>query len=148
MLPALLAVKNNYWQTNAFTLAHSLTLLGWLKPHSRWVELGFTLSVLFAALNNIWPMVLCLTWLTFAFGLLHGMVFSCGIDELGLPADQQLLSLLAFNLGVEMGQLAILTILLPILILLRNTGFYRRGIMPEGSLLIVMMALQRSIERW
>ena len=112
------------------------------------MELGIAISVLFAALNNIWPIVLRLAWLTFAFGLLHGMGFAGVLGELGLPADQQLLSILAFNLGVEIGQLAILAILLPVLILLRNTKLYSKGIMPVGSLLIAMMAVQWSIERW
>lgn len=145
-------LTNTVWIVSAFTLAHSLTLtataLGWLSPSSRWVELGIALSVLFAALNNIWPVVLRLAWLTFAFGLLHGMGFAGVLGELGLPADQQLLSILAFNLGVEIGQLAILVILLPILILLRNTTFYTRGVLPVGSILIAIMAVQWSVERW
>ena len=167
LLPAVLQRKNKQWQAitsvktiltntvwiiSAFTLAHSLTLtataLGWLTPSSRWVELGIAISVLFAALNNIWPVVLRLAWLTFAFGLLHGMGFAGVLGELGLPADQQLLSILAFNLGVEIGQLAILAVLLPVLILLRNTKLYSKGIMPVGSLLIAIMAVQWSIERW
>jgi hypothetical protein len=167
LLPAVLERKNKQWQAitsvkviltntvwiiSAFTLAHSLTLtataLGWLSPSSRWVELGIALSVLFAGLNNIWPLVLRLAWLTFAFGLLHGMGFAGVLGELGLPADQQLLSILAFNLGVEIGQLAILAILLPVLILLRQTKFYSKSLMPAGSLLIALMAVQWSIERW
>lgn len=167
LLPAVLQRKNKQWQAissvnrilintlwivSAFTLAHSLTLtataLGWFSPSSRWVELGIAISVLFAALNNIWPVVVRLAWLTFAFGLLHGMGFAGVLGELGLPADQQLLSILAFNLGVEIGQLAILALLLPILILLRNSKVYRNGIMPVSSLLIALMAVQWSIERW
>ena len=167
LLPAVLHRKNNQWQAiesvkpilthtvwiiSAFTLAHSLTLtataLGWLTPSSRWVELGIAVSVLFAAINNIKPVVLKLAWLTFAFGLLHGMGFAGVLGELGLPADQQLLSILAFNLGVEIGQLAILVILLPILILLRNSKVYSKAIMPAGSLLIAFMAIQWIIERW
>lgn len=145
-------LTNTIWIVSAFTLAHSLTLtataMGWLSPSSRWVELGIALSVLFAALNNIWPLVLRLGWLTFAFGLLHGMGFAGVLGELGLPADQQLLSILAFNLGVEIGQLGILILLLPVLILLRNANVYRRGLMPLGSLVIAIMAVQWSIERW
>lgn len=143
---------NTVWIISAFTLAHSLTLtataLGWLNPSSRWVELGIAASVLFAALNNIWPLILRLGWLTFAFGLLHGMGFAGVLGELGLPADQQLLSILAFNLGVELGQLAILAIILPLLIWLRNMKIYRTTIMPAGSLLIAIMAVQWIIERW
>jgi hypothetical protein len=145
-------LTNTVWIISAFTLAHSLTLtataMNWLSPSSRWVELSIALSVLFAALNNIWPLVLRLGWLTFAFGLLHGMGFAGVLGELGLPADKQLLSILAFNVGVELGQLAILAILLPVLVLLRDTQFYRRGILPVGSVLIALMAIQWSIERW
>lgn len=145
-------LTNTVWIVSAFTLAHSLTLtataLGWLSPSSRWVELGIALSVLFAALNNIWPLVLRLGWLTFAFGLLHGMGFAGVLGELGLPPDQQLPSILAFNLGVEIGQLAILAVLLPLLILLRNTSLYNRAVMPVGSFVIAVIAVQWSIERW
>ncbi|MFQ3237320.1 MAG: hypothetical protein ACI9C4_002901, partial [Paraglaciecola sp.] len=145
-------LTNTVWIVSAFTLAHSITLtataMGWVNPNSRWVELGIALSVLFAALNNIWPLVLRLGWLTFAFGLLHGMGFAGVLGELGLPADQQLLSIVAFNLGVEIGQLAILAILLPLLILLRHIPLYSRGVMPVGSLIIALMAVQWSMERW
>lgn len=143
---------NTVWIVSAFTLAHSITLtataMGWVDPSSRWVELGIALSVLFAALNNIWPLVIRLGWLTFAFGLLHGMGFAGVLGELGLPADQQLLSILAFNLGVEIGQLGILVILLPLLIFMRHTPLYSRGVMPVGSILIALMAVLWSIERW
>jgi hypothetical protein len=138
-------LTNTVWIVSAFTLAHSITLtataMGWVNPNSRCVELGIALSVLFAALNNIWPLVLRLGWLTFAFGLLHGMGFAGVLGELGLPADQQLLSILAFNLGVEIGQLAMLAILLPLLILLRHIPLYSRGVMPAGSLIIALMFL-------
>ena len=76
------------------------------------------------------------------------MGFAGVLGELGLPADQQLLSILAFNLGVELGQFAILVLLLPILILLRKTKFYIQGVMPIGSLLIALMAVLWIIERW
>ena len=68
-------IKHTAWIVTAFTLAHSLTLtataLNLVSPSSRWVELGIAISVLFAALNNVWPVILRLGWLTFAFGLLH-----------------------------------------------------------------------------
>jgi hypothetical protein len=111
------------------------------------VELGIALFILFAALNKIWPLVPRLAWLTFAFSLLQGMGFAGVLGELGLPANQQLLSILAFNLGVESGQLAILAIVLPVLILLRQTKVYSTGLMPVGSLFIALMAMQWIIER-
>ncbi|WP_462168310.1 HupE/UreJ family protein [Pseudoalteromonas lipolytica] len=140
------------WIVTAFTLAHSITLtataLELVSPNSRWVELGIALSVLFAALNNIWPLIVRLGWVTFAFGLLHGMGFASVLGELGLSSDYQLMSILAFNLGVEVGQLVILAICLPVLISLRNRDWYRKWLMPAGSLTIAVIALQWSIERF
>lgn len=144
--------KQTAWIITAFTLAHSITLtvtaLGILDFSSHWVELGIALSVLFAALNNIWPIVLRLGWITFGFGLLHGMGFAGVLGELGLPENQKLLSILAFNLGVEVGQLAILTVVLPLLIACRSMQWYRNWGMQLGSVAIGIMAIQWSVERF
>jgi len=143
--------KHTAWIVTAFTLAHSITLtataMNLLAPNSRWVELGIAISVLFAALNNIWPLVVRLGWVTFAFGLLHGMGFASVLGELGLSSDYQLLSVLAFNLGVEIGQLAILAVALPLLMLARNHNWYQKWVMPAGSIAIALIAVQWSIER-
>ena len=145
-------IKHTAWIVTAFTLAHSITLtataMNLVSPNSRWVELGIAISVLFAALNNVWPLVLRLGWLTFAFGLLHGMGFASVLGELGLSSDYQLLSILAFNLGVEIGQLSILLIALPILIYVRHYTWYKKWLMPMGSVAIAIVALQWSIERF
>ncbi|WP_049765959.1 HupE/UreJ family protein [Paraglaciecola sp. T6c] len=167
LLPCVLLRQEGQWQRNpqlknvlsttvwiisAFTLAHSITLtataLGWIIPSSRWVEFGIAISVLFAALNNVKPIILRLGWLTFAFGLLHGMGFAGVLGELGLPGDQKLLSILAFNLGVEIGQLAIVLVALPLLILLAKTALYRRWVMPGASIGIALVALNWAIERF
>ncbi|MEO3680818.1 HupE/UreJ family protein [Shewanella vesiculosa] len=144
--------KDTAWIITAFTLAHSVTLtataLGILNFSSHWVELGIALSVLFAALNNVWPIVLRLGWITFAFGLLHGMGFAGVLGELGLPENQKLLAILAFNVGVEIGQLAILALVLPLLIFLRHTNWYRNWGMQLGSIAIGLMAIQWSVERF
>ncbi|MBB1504264.1 HupE/UreJ family protein [Pseudoalteromonas sp. SG41-1] len=143
--------KHTAWIVTAFTLAHSITLtataMQLVTPNSRWVELGIAISVLFAALNNIWPLVVRLGWVTFAFGLLHGMGFASVLGELGLSSDYQLLSVLAFNLGVEIGQLAILAVTLPVLIWARNYHWYQKWVMPAGSLAIAIIAVQWSMER-
>ncbi|MGX9462711.1 HupE/UreJ family protein [Shewanella sp. A14] len=140
------------WIITAFTLAHSVTLtataMGILNFSSHLVELGIALSVLFAALNNVWPIVFRLGWVTFAFGLLHGMGFAGVLGELGLPENQKLLAILAFNVGVEVGQLAILAVVLPLLIFLRHTLWYRNWGMQLGSVAIGLMAIQWSVERF
>jgi hypothetical protein len=145
-------IKHTTWIITAFTIAHSITLtataMNLVATNSRWVEVGIALSVVFAALNNVWPLVLRLGWLTFAFGLLHGMGFASVLVELGLSSNYQLLSILAFNIGVEIGQLSILLIILPLLISVRNYRWYKKWLMPVGSLVIALIALQWSIERF
>lgn len=139
------------WIVTAFTIAHSITLtataLDFLSPNIQWVEIGIAISVLLAALNNIWPLVLRLGWITFAFGLLHGMGFASVLGDLGLSQDYTVLSVLAFNLGVELGQLAILAIAIPVLITIKRFNWYRKWAMPSGSLGIALIALLWSIER-
>lgn len=139
------------WVVTAFTLAHSLTLtataLGWVALPSRWVEVGIAASVAVAALNNIWPVTVRLGWLTFGFGLLHGMGFAGVLGELGLPSDQKLITILAFNLGVEVGQLVIVLLVLPLLILARNRVWYSRYLLPIASFAIAFVALRWVLER-
>ncbi len=96
----------------AFTLAHSLTLalstLSLLSVPSRWVESLIALSIVFAALNNLRPMVQRDLWLlAFGFGLVHGIGFAGVLADVGLSGRALLPPLLAFNLGVEAGQLMI-----------------------------------------
>ncbi len=140
------------WIVTAFTLAHSITLtstaMGWVVLNSRWVELGIALSVLFAALNNIWPWVVRLSGLTFIFGLLHGMGFAGVLVELGLPTEQKIWAVLAFNLGVEIGQLVILAIVLPLLISIRWFSWYQTYFLRFSSVAIAMVAIGWTIERF
>lgn len=144
-------LTNTFWLVTAFTLAHSITLtataLNILHLPSRWVETAIALSVMFAALNNIFPLVLRLGLLTFGFGLLHGMGFAGALGELGIPADQQLLSVLTFNLGVEIGQMAILLAVLPVLTLIRHYTWYSRFSLPAASLAITIIAGNWAITR-
>lgn len=139
------------WIVTAFTLAHSITLtataLHWIQLPSRWVEVGIAISVALTALNNIFPLVLRLGWLTFGFGLLHGMGFAGALGELGLPADQQILTVLAFNVGVEIGQMAIVLVVLPILIFVRNFYVYSRYSVTALSAVIFVVAVQWILER-
>ncbi|GAA4867616.1 HupE/UreJ family protein [Luteimonas vadosa] len=129
----------------AFTVAHSITLtlaaLGLVTPASRWIEATIAASVLVAALNNLWPLVSKRLWaLGFAFGLIHGFGFAGALGELGLPEGERLTALLAFNLGVELGQLCIVAVLLPILFAVRKQAWYPRIAMPAMSLAIAALA--------
>jgi hypothetical protein len=136
----------------AFTLAHSLTLtlasLGMLALPSRLVESAIAASVILAALNNLRPLYQRGRVLfAFGFGLLHGFGFASVLAELGLPQGALLLSLVGFNLGVELGQLAIVAVFLPLAWLLRKGLFYRRVVMLGGSAVIALVAAVWLLER-
>jgi hypothetical protein len=136
----------------AFTLAHSITLslatLGWVTLPSRLVESTIAASVVLAALNNLVPVFQRRRWmLTFAFGLIHGFGFATVLADLGLPSDALALALLGFNLGVELGQLAIVAAFLPLAYALRKGVFYRRVVLGGGSLAIAAVAALWLAER-
>lgn len=136
----------------AFTVAHSITLslatLGLVSLPSRLVESVIAASVVLAALNNVWPLFQGRRWsVAFAFGLIHGFGFASVLADLGLPQDALALALVGFNVGVELGQLAIVVAFLPLAFVLRDSAFYRRAVLVAGSLLIAAIALAWFLER-
>lgn len=136
----------------AFTVAHSITLslatLGFISLPSRWVESTIAASVIIAALNNIFPFFSERRWImAFLFGLIHGFGFATVLADLGLPSGTLALALVGFNLGVEVGQIAIVAIFLPIAFLLRHTWFYRRVVLLGGSIAIAVLAAIWLMER-
>lgn len=146
---AVSAFKPAFWAVlkivTAFTLAHSITLtlatLGVISLPSRWVESTIALSVVIAALNNIYPLFRERRWvMAFLFGLIHGFGFASVLTDLGLPQGALILALVGFNLGVETGQMAIVAAFLPFAFFLRHTWFYRRLILLGGSILIAVVA--------
>lgn len=146
------ALREVLWVVTAFTIAHSITLtlaaMGLVSLPSRLVESAIAASVVLAAANNLKPLVEGRRWMVaFGFGLIHGFGFASVLAELGLPQETLVLSLLGFNLGVEVGQLAIVAVFLPLAYALRATGFYRRGVFIGGSLLTLAVALVWLIER-
>ncbi|WP_300759795.1 HupE/UreJ family protein [Janthinobacterium sp.] len=135
----------------AFTLAHSITLtlasLSVVSLPSRWVESAIAASVVLAALNNLFPLFRGRRPVAaFVFGLIHGFGFASVLLDLGLPQSSLVASLFGFNLGVEIGQLVIVAVFLPLAWLLRKTWFYRQ-LMTVGSLLIAMIAAIWLLER-
>jgi hypothetical protein len=111
----------------SFTVAHSITLIAaafGFVPDALWfpplIELMIALTIIYMALENIVGSNIQRRWIiTFAFGLVHGFGFSFALsDSLQFAGDHLVTSLLAFNLGVEIGQLAVLIVLLPLLALL------------------------------
>jgi hypothetical protein len=139
-----LALANVLKVVTAFTLAHSITLalsvLNVIDPPSRWVESIIAASVVLAALNNIWPLISEARWkLTFVFGLVHGFGFASALKDAGLAKGALVAPLVGFNVGVEIGQLCIVAVVLPLAWSLRGTRTYR-GAFAGGSLAIAAVA--------
>jgi hypothetical protein len=159
LLPAVLAVarfapafRDVFKVVTAFTIAHSITLalaaLGVVNLPSRLVESAIAFSVVLAALNNVWPVVHRGRWLVaFGFGLVHGFGFATVLAELGLPQENLVIALLGFNLGVEVGQLALVALFLPAAFAMRDTWAYRRAVAVGGSAVIALIAAGWLIER-
>lgn len=136
----------------AFTVSHSVTLtlavLGIVDLPSRLVESGIALSVVVAALNNIYPLVRQRVWLiAFAFGFIHGLGFASALSGLDLPPAAMAASLGGFNVGVEIGQETIVLAFMPLAFLLRRTRFYRRYVLFWGSIVIITLASGWLIQR-
>jgi hypothetical protein len=147
--PALLDVARI---VTSFTVAHSITLglsaLGIVTLPSRLVESTIAASVVLAALNNVRPVLRHDRWIAaFALGLMHGFGFASTLTDLDLPKTNFLVTLFGFNLGVELGQLAIVAVFVPVAFLARRSIAYRRGALVVGSLAILVVAAIWFVER-
>jgi HupE / UreJ protein len=136
----------------AFTVAHSITLslaaTGVLLPPARWVESLIAASVVLAALNNVWPVVTEGRWkIGFGFGLIHGFGFAGALADAGLVGADRFWPLLGFNVGVELGQLLVVALVLPLAWALRGTRVYRGPVLRGGSLAIAALAAVWLAER-
>ena len=130
----------------AFSIAHSITLtlsaLEIVSISSKFIEITIALSVLLTALNNIFEKVKGFFWqIAFAFGLIHGFGFANALAELELTKDYFVYLLAVFNLGIEFGQLMIVSFVLPILYKLRDNKIYLIGILKVGSLLTAILSI-------
>ena len=136
----------------AFTIAHSITLslasLDVVRLPSRLVESLIAASVLATALDNIWPFLPRKRWLVaFAFGLIHGFGFASVLADLNLPNSSLMLSLLGFNIGVEIGQLILVAIVVPLAYVSRSSTAYPRFALQTGSVVIAAVSLGWLLER-
>jgi hypothetical protein len=122
----------------AFTLAHSITLLASVLDvitlPSRWIESAIALSIMLSAGLNLQTRIQWSPWkLAFIFGLVHGMGFANGLRDLGLSQTYFIETVLAFNVGVELGQIAaVVAVGMPV-ILLAKTAKTQQLIMTCGS---------------
>ena len=142
---------------SSFTIGHSVTLasaaLGFV-PDALWfpvsVELLIALSILILAIDNIIRSKHRRRWVFgLVFGLVHGFGFSFGLAQsLQYSGSHLLAGLLGFNLGVELGQLFILFLTLPIIIMVNRHFKQERLILVIASVFIAHTALHWTIDRW
>lgn len=167
LLPAVLVWRKRQWHSveafrpacmtvlkivTAFTVAHSLTLwlavMEYVTLPGRLVEATIAFSIIVTALNNLYPVLPLSRWaIAFVFGLVHGFGFANVLLDLGLSNLTLAVSLLGFNVGVELGQIVIVLVFLPIAFMLRDTLIYRWLVFRIGSVLVAMIAALWLYER-
>ncbi|GAA4493113.1 hypothetical protein GCM10023172_01240 [Hymenobacter ginsengisoli] len=135
----------------AFTLGHSLTLLlgalGRVRLPSQPVEILIAVSILVSAANAWRPLFPGReAWVAGGFGLVHGLTFASTLAGLHLEAGPLALSLLGFNLGIELMQLFVIFLTLPWLLLLARTPAYPR-VRVGGAILAALAATGWVVER-
>jgi hydrogenase/urease accessory protein HupE len=153
---ACLLVPGGTWRSrvamvSAFTAAHSATLvlaaLGIVTMPPQFVEPAIAVSIAYVAAENLLGGPRSARWPTaFGFGLIHGFGFAGLLEQLDLPAGQWATSVLAFNLGVEAGQLVIVAVALPVIIVLARSPWHRR-VVQCTSVIVFGFAVAWFIER-
>ena len=136
---------------SSFTVAHSITLilaaLEIVVLPGRLIESGIALSIAYVALENFWIKGASHRWMvTFFFGLVHGFGFASVLLDLGLPSKGLIASLLAFNVGVELGQIAIVAVLFPAIFLIGRTQ-HRQKMVSSVSAIVFLFGMGWLIER-
>lgn len=147
-------IKTILWQATAFTVAHSVTLALSMKNivmvPADIVEPIIALSIMFVAVENMFTKKLN-PWrivVVFIFGLIHGMGFASSLNEIGLPPDRFFTSIIAFNAGVELGQVTVIAAMFLLIInRFKNKPWYRSRIVHGLSALITFIAFYWTIER-
>ncbi|HZT62259.1 MAG TPA: HupE/UreJ family protein [Burkholderiales bacterium] len=133
------------WIVTSFTVAHSITLIAsayGLGPGGLWfpplIETLIAISILVMAIENVLGSSVGRRWIvTFVFGLVHGFAFSYALrDSLQFAGSHLLTSLLAFNVGIELGQLLVLVLLVPVL----NLLFRRAAVERTGTIVLSLIA--------
>jgi hypothetical protein len=147
-------MKTILWQASAFTVAHSITLALSMKnmivAPGQLVEPVISLSIVFVAVENIllnelkpWRVLI-----VFFFGLVHGMGFASALNEVGLPRNNFFTSILAFNLGVETGQIIVILLVFGLLVgpFGKRINFKKQFVYPL-SIIIALIASYWTIAR-
>jgi hypothetical protein len=122
----------------AFTIAHSITLAlavtGTVKLPTQPIEVAIAASIAMAAGLNLLPHLSKLRLpLAFGFGFVHGFGFANALSEIDAAGSSLLPLLAGFNIGVEVAQLGIVAVVLPLIYSMRTTRWYANGVLPLGS---------------
>jgi hypothetical protein len=134
-----------------FTVAHSITFalggFGIVEFSPVLVETVIAASIILAALHNIRPVFVNREWIiAFVFGLFHGFGFAGLLADLGLTQTRQVVSLVGFNLGIELGQVTIILLVFPALYIARRTRVYQPA-MYAGSVALIVIAAAWVLDR-
>lgn len=145
-------LRSLFGVVTAFTVAHSISLasaaLGWWAPSPRIIEPAIALSIAYVGIENFFVRDASKRWrLTFLFGLVHGFGFAGGLMEVGLARAKIPSALLSFNLGVEVGQLAVLAVVLPLLWRARRWAWFQRRGVVALNVAITLAGLGWFVER-
>jgi hypothetical protein len=166
LLPAMLLVENKRWGhfvgkkqsffnlikiTTAFTIGHSLTLMlgtiKWLTFPTKPIEVLIAMTILISAFHAFRPLYPKKEiYVAGGFGLIHGLAFANTLTNLQLSTQQMVLSILGFNIGIELMQLFIILLVFPILILLNKTRYYTQ-IRQIGAIIMMIFAFAWMVER-
>jgi hypothetical protein len=161
-----LLVNQNKWGSNrpvrhslihiikvvtAFTIGHSITLIfgvsEWIVVPSKPIEVLIGVSILVSSIHAIKPIFPNKeTYIAMGFGLIHGLAFAYTLQDLHLSTYKMALSILGFNLGIELMQLAVIIAVIPWLLLLSRTSFYMIFRI-SGAILAIIAAIAWIIER-
>lgn len=139
-------IASKFWSlvkiVSSFTIAHTITLIlaatGVVSLPSRFVEVCIAATIVYVASENLLRESIPERWrLTFAFGLIHGFGFANVLRDLGLPNEGMTRCLLAFDLGVELGQLAIVALLWPVWQLVQRTKHAKKATQMLSILILI-----------
>ncbi|WP_163409394.1 HupE/UreJ family protein [Flavobacterium ajazii] len=166
LLPAPLVMNHRRWGNfggtkysimrllkivTSFTIGHSITLLigalGWINLPVQPVEILIAVSILISAVHAVYPVFPNKeVYVAAGFGLVHGLAFATIISVLNLDVGTMALSILGFNLGIEIMQLFVVILIIPWLILLSQTSIYR-GVRIIWAILAAIASIAWIMER-
>lgn len=130
----------------AFSIAHAISLTlsiyDIVDISSNFINIMIAFSVLLTALNNIFEKIKGFSWqIAFGFGIIHGFGFANALGGLELSSEFFIYFVAIFNIGIEVGQLGIVMVVLPVLFMIRETSLYLKGVLKIGSIFTAFISI-------